>query len=84
VRHFAHGEGGQSLGSRMALIVDGLRKRGANVAAQRIVAGQSLVGALQDDDVLLALERGDDGGLGEGRMTLTWMEPTATPRVWRR
>ncbi len=31
-----------------------------------IVAGQGFVGALEDDDVLLALERGDDGGLREG------------------
>ena len=46
--------------------LDRLRERGANVAAQRIVAGESFVGALEDDDVLLALERGDDGRLGEG------------------
>jgi hypothetical protein len=46
--------------------LDGLRERGADVAAQRVVAGERFVGALEDDDVLLALERGDDGGLREG------------------
>ena len=45
---------------------DGLGERGANVAAQRVVAGQRFVGALEDDDVLLALERCNDGRLGEG------------------
>ena len=46
--------------------MNGLGKRGADVAAQRIVAGHGLVGALQNDDVLLALERVNDGGLREG------------------
>jgi len=41
-------------------------KRGANVAAQRIVAGKSFVGALQNDDILFPLERGHDGGFREG------------------
>jgi hypothetical protein len=43
-----------------------LGERGANVAAERIVAGQRFVCALENDDVLLALERGNDGGFGEG------------------
>ena len=60
-RHLSQRDGGQAFGG-----LHGLGEGGANVAAQRIVAGQSLVGPLQDDDVLLALERGDDGGLGEG------------------
>ena len=51
---------------RVALVLHGLGERGANVAAQRIVAGHRLVGALQNDDVLLALESRDDGGFGEG------------------
>jgi hypothetical protein len=46
--------------------LNSLGKRGANVAAQRIVAGEGLIRALQDDDVLLALERGHDGGFREG------------------
>ena len=59
-------------------------ERGADVAAQRVVGAQRFVGALQDDDVLLAAQRLNDGGLREGRMTLTWMEPTVAPRVSRR
>ncbi len=66
VGHFCDGEGGQALGGRMAFGLNGLRERGADVAAQWIVAGEGFVGALQDDDVLLALERGHDGGFGEG------------------
>ena len=45
---------------------DRLGERGADVAAERVVAAECFVGALEDDDVLLALERGNDGGLGEG------------------
>jgi hypothetical protein len=50
----------------MAFILNGLRERGANVAAQRVVAGERFVGALEDDDVLLALERRNDRGFREG------------------
>jgi len=49
----------------MALILNGLGERGADVAAERIVAGESLVGALQNDDVFLALERRNDGSFRE-------------------
>ncbi len=57
---------GQAFSCRMAFVLDRLRERGADVAAERVVAGQRFVGALEDDDVLLALEGLDDGGLGEG------------------
>ena len=60
-RHLGERDRGQA-----ADALHGLRKCGANVAAQRIVAGERFVGALQNDDVLLALERVHDGGLGEG------------------
>ena len=43
-----------------------LRQRGADVAAEGVVAGERFVGALEDDDVLLALEGFDDGRFGEG------------------
>ena len=46
--------------------LDGFGEGGADVAAERVVAGEGFVGALEDDDVLLALEGGDDGGLREG------------------
>ena len=57
---------GQTFRRRVAFILNRLRQRGANVAAQRIVAGQRFVGPLQDDDVLLALERGHNRRLREG------------------
>ena len=37
------------------VVLNGLGERGANVAAKRVVARESFVGALEDDDVLLAL-----------------------------
>ena len=57
---------GRPSDGRMAFVLNGLGESGADVAAKGIVAGQGFVGALEDDDVLLALEGGDDGGLGEG------------------
>ena len=66
VRHFVHGQRGQAFLRGMAFVLNGLGERGADVAAERVVAGERFVGALEDDDVLLALERGDDGGFGEG------------------
>ena len=66
VRHFVQRHRGQTFGGAVSRGLDRLRQRGADVAAQRIVAGEGFVGALEDDDVLLALERGDDGRLGEG------------------
>ena len=50
----------------MAFILNGLGECGANVAAERVVAGKSFVSSLEDDDVLLALERGNDGRFREG------------------
>ena len=50
----------------MSCGLDRLGERGADVAAERIVAGERFIGAFEDDDVLLALERGDDGGFREG------------------
>ena len=50
----------------MPRCLDGLGERGADVAAERIVGAEGFVGAFEDDDVLLALERGHDGGLREG------------------
>jgi hypothetical protein len=50
----------------VAFGLDGLGDGGTNVAAEWIVAGEGFVGALEDDDVLLALERVDDGGFREG------------------
>jgi hypothetical protein len=46
--------------------LDGLAQRGADVLAERIVGGESFVGALEDDDVLLAADSFDDGRFGEG------------------
>ena len=66
VRHFVHRHGRQAFGGAVAGGLDGLGERGADVAAERVVAAEGFVGALEDDDVLLALERGHDGGLGEG------------------
>ena len=43
----------------------GLAERGADFAAERVVRSHGFVGALKDDDVLLALEGLDDGGFGE-------------------
>ncbi len=43
-----------------------LAQRDANVTRERIVPRQALVGALDDDDVLFALQRPDDCSLGEG------------------
>ena len=42
-----------------------LVQRRADVAPHRVVAGQRLVGALEDDDVLLPGQRLDDGRFGE-------------------
>ena len=42
-----------------------LVQRGADVAAHGVVAGHRLVGALEDDDVLLPRQRLDDGRFGE-------------------
>ncbi len=64
--HFVERHGGQAFRGGVALVLNGLGERGANVAAERVVAGESFVGALEDDDVLLALERGNDGRLREG------------------
>ncbi len=50
----------------MPSVLDRLGKRGPDVAAEWVVAAQRFVCPLKDDDVLLALERGDDGCLGEG------------------
>ncbi len=43
----------------------GLAQRDADVARERIVAGHAFVGAFENDDVLLAAQRVDDGGFGE-------------------
>ena len=43
-----------------------LCERGADVAAHGVVAGHRLVGALENDHVLLARERLDHGRFGEG------------------
>ena len=66
VGHFVERDRGQAFGGRMSCSLDCLGERGADVAAERVVAGEGFVGALEDDDVLLALERFDDGRLGEG------------------
>ncbi len=42
-----------------------LVQRGPDVAPHRVVARQRLVGAFEDDDVLLSRQRPDDGRLGE-------------------
>ena len=47
------------------LVLQRLVQRGADVAPHRVVAGQRLVGALEDDDVLLAGQRLDDRRFGE-------------------
>ena len=60
-RHFGKLYLGQAVGSLHCF-----RKRGADVAAEGIVAGQRLVGAFEDDDVLLALESVDERSLREG------------------
>ena len=44
----------------------GLSEGGAHLASERIVAGERLVGAFNDDDGLLAFQGVDDGGQGEG------------------
>ena len=45
--------------------LDCFGKRGANVAAERVVGAEGFVSALEDDDVLFAAEGFDDGGLRE-------------------
>lgn len=42
-----------------------LAQRHADVARQRVVAGETLVRAFEDDDILFATQRIDDRGLGE-------------------
>ena len=49
----------------MFAALQALGKRGANIAAQRIVAGQCLVGALDDDYIFLAAQGIDHRRLGE-------------------
>src|SRR5580698_9460297 len=56
--HLAQRESGQALLRGPAFGLNGLRQRSADVLAQRVVGRERFVGALQDDDVLLALERG--------------------------
>ena len=57
---------GQAFRSGTAFVMGGLGEGGADVAAERVVAGKGFVGALEDDDVLLALEGFNDGGFGKG------------------
>ena len=70
LRHLGTIERREALRSAVAGIevrpLQGLVQRGADIAAQRIVAGHAFVGALEDDDVLLAFEGLDDGRFGEG------------------
>ncbi len=78
--NFLEGDLGEARGA-----LNGFAQRGADVLAQRVVGREGFVGALEDDDVLLALERASTmAASGKGRMTLTWMEPTLEPRVSRR
>jgi hypothetical protein len=63
-RHFP-GRRGRHL-TLIKVCLERLAERGADVAGERVVAGQAFVGALDDDDVLLAAEGVDDRGLGEG------------------
>jgi hypothetical protein len=67
---------GQALGR-----LNSLGEGGANVAAQRIVAGQSFVRMMT---FFLPLSAATMAASGKGRITLMWMEPTLAPRVWRR
>ena len=57
-------EGGEDTAELGGLVC--LAEGDANVAGERVVTGEALVGALEDDDVLLAAQGVDDGCLGEG------------------
>ena len=66
-------------------VVNGLRERGADVAAERVVAGQSASSVRSRMmTFFLPLSAATMAASGKGRITLTWMEPTLTPRVSRR
>ncbi len=57
----------------------------ADVARERVGAGQRLVGALEDDHVAACRRSASTkAASGKGRSTLTWIEPTFAPRVARR
>src|ERR1039457_2700092 len=50
----------------MSFALEGLVQSSADVASERIVAAHGFVGALENNDIFLALERLDDGGFREG------------------
>ena len=65
VWHFIHCQRRQALSRRVPFILNRLRQRRANIAAQRIIASQRFVRAFQNNDVFLALQRGHNRGLRE-------------------
>src|SRR5437660_5448799 len=62
-RRFLRGQRGQHAAKFLSL--QRFAKSDADVAGQRIIPSKTFVGALQYDDVLLALERTDDRCLGK-------------------
>ena len=66
VRHFVHRQGGQAFEAGCPAALNGLESAVRMSRPSGLSPAEGFVGALEDDDVLLALERGDDGRLGEG------------------
>jgi len=72
------GDGLQAFLSGAAFSLNGLGEGGANVAAERVVAGEASSVRSNMMTFFLPLRAATMAASGKGRMTLTWMEPTVT------